>query len=133
LILPIITNYIPIATNRKQKISYDLIHQLQPVTGSSIIDVGCGNGRHCKYLAEKGFHATGIDLAFHMTAIRNMSEALKSGGVLVLDYLNPVYVEKHLVASEYREIDGIAYHITRWADEQHIYKKIAIVTANRSV
>lgn len=150
-----------------------LICQLQPSSDSSIIDVGCGTGRHCKYLASKGFQVTGIDLAFsnikearksagkslhfyrhdmripfgnknfdyvfnfftsfgyfkeseHTVVIRNMSEALKDDGMLVLDYLNPVYAEKNLVAAEQREIDGITYNITRWADDKYMYKKIAI-------
>jgi SAM-dependent methyltransferase len=37
--------------------------ELQPEKGS-IIDVGCGAGRHSKYLASKGFNVTGIDTAF---------------------------------------------------------------------
>ncbi|MBC7828582.1 MAG: methyltransferase domain-containing protein [Chitinophagaceae bacterium] len=152
----------------------ELIYELQPSFDSSMIDVGCGTGRHSKYLAEKGFEVTGIDLAFsnikeakrseskllhfsrhdmripfgkesynyvfnfftsfgyfkneseHAIVIRNMSDALKPGGVLVLDYLNTTYAEKQLVATEKREIDGIAYDITRWSDEKHIYKKISV-------
>src|SRR5215510_2688976 len=41
----------------------ELIGELEPVPGSSILDLGCGNGRHSKRLAEKGFAVTGIDLA----------------------------------------------------------------------
>jgi SAM-dependent methyltransferase len=41
----------------------ELIGYLRPVPGSSILDVGCGAGRHCKQLASKGFTVTGIDLA----------------------------------------------------------------------
>jgi SAM-dependent methyltransferase len=40
-----------------------LLVLLQPAKGSSIIDVGCGAGRHSKYLASKGFDVTGIDTA----------------------------------------------------------------------
>jgi 2-polyprenyl-3-methyl-5-hydroxy-6-metoxy-1,4-benzoquinol methylase len=42
----------------------ELVDALQPPPGSSMLDLGCGNGRHAKYLAAKGFHVTGIDLAF---------------------------------------------------------------------
>ena len=151
-----------------------LMKQLEPTPYSSIIDVGCGSGRHCRYLASKGFSVTGIDLAFsnikeakknagnlasffrhdmripfgnknfdyvfnfftsfgyfkndneHNLVIKNMCDALKPGGILVLDYLNPVYAEKNLIPAEQREIDGIVYDITRWTDQNFIYKKIAI-------
>ena len=152
----------------------NLVGELQPAIGSTMIDVGCGTGMHSKYLAAKGFQVTGIDLAFsnikqakksenallrfyrhdmrmpfgkenfdyvfnfftsfgyfknereHTRVLENMSEALKPGGMLVLDHINHVYAEKNLVADECREIDGIAYNITRWADQGHIYKRITI-------
>jgi len=40
-----------------------LINELQPAADSTMLDLGCGNGRHSKYLASKGFDVTGIDLA----------------------------------------------------------------------
>jgi SAM-dependent methyltransferase len=58
--------------------------------------------------------------------IGNMVTALKKDGTIVIDYLNVAYAEKHLVAVEEREIDGVWYHINRWADERFIYKRIAI-------
>jgi SAM-dependent methyltransferase len=41
----------------------ELIYYLQPKSNSFIMDVGCGNGRHCRQLASKGFNVMGIDLA----------------------------------------------------------------------
>jgi len=152
----------------------ELMIELQPEKRSSIIDVGCGAGRHSKYLASKGFDVTGIDTAFssiqlakpyqsallrffqhdmrtpfgkdrfdyvfnfftsfgyfksqheHYQVIKNMADAIKPGGTVVIDYLNVAYAEDHLVEAEEKEIDGIAYHITRWMDETHFYKKIVI-------
>ena len=40
-----------------------LITKLQPNAGSSMLDLGCGAGRHSKYLAQKGFNVTGLDLS----------------------------------------------------------------------
>ena len=40
-----------------------LMEELCPLPHSKILDLGCGNGRHSKYLASKGFSVTGIDLS----------------------------------------------------------------------
>ena len=41
----------------------ELINELEPAADSRMLDLGCGSGRHSKYLASKGFDVTGIDLA----------------------------------------------------------------------
>jgi len=41
----------------------ELIKELQPGPNACMLDLGCGNGRHSKYLSSKGFDVTGIDLA----------------------------------------------------------------------
>src|SRR4029077_10954842 len=40
-----------------------LLDHLRPASGSLMLDVACGRGRHSRILAEKGFDTTGIDLA----------------------------------------------------------------------
>jgi len=40
-----------------------LVEHLQPAAGSYMLDVACGKGRHSRFLAEKGFHVTGIDIS----------------------------------------------------------------------
>src|SRR5690348_7112852 len=40
-----------------------LLNELQPAPDSCMLDLDCGNGRHSKYLASKGFNVTGVDLA----------------------------------------------------------------------
>ena len=35
----------------------EVIALLQPKQRATMLDVGCGAGRHCKYLASKGFPA----------------------------------------------------------------------------
>jgi len=36
------------------------------------------------------------------------------------------YAEDHLVQHSQKEIDGVTYHLTKWTDETHFYKKIRI-------
>jgi len=43
-----------------------LIEELAMPTGASILDIGCGTGRHAVELARRGFQVTGIDLSAGM-------------------------------------------------------------------
>jgi SAM-dependent methyltransferase len=154
-----------------------LLFELRPPQNSVLLDVGCGNGRHSKYLASQGFIVAGFDtsrasikeaqklnsptLTFfqhdmrvpfgknrfdyvfnfftsfgyfsrseNLSVLENMQSALKAGGRLVIDYLNVAFAVNSLVESEEKEIDGINYVITRWHDEDFIYKKISIDDVN---
>ena len=40
-----------------------LLGYLKPDTDASMLDLGCGKGRHAVYLNEKGYEVTGIDLS----------------------------------------------------------------------
>jgi SAM-dependent methyltransferase len=50
----------------------ELIEELKPKKNSSMLDLGCGSGRHSKQLASKGFKVTGLDLA--SSSIRTAKE-----------------------------------------------------------
>jgi len=152
----------------------NLLPTLQPATHAKMLDLGCGAGRHSKYLASKGYHVTGLDLAAssirqaerykvenlqfyqhdmrvefgrnyfdyvlnfftsfgyfdtdaeHAKVINNISQSLKPGGVVMMDYINVAYASRHVIASEEKNIDGVRYYITRWMDDKHFFKKITI-------
>ncbi len=62
----------------------------------------------------------------HDNAIRTIAQALNNTGCFVLDYLNTQYAEAHLAPHSTKEIEGTVYHLTKWVDEKHFYKKIII-------
>ncbi len=41
-----------------------LLHVMQLPKQARVLDLACGKGRHAKYLAEKGFEVTGLDISF---------------------------------------------------------------------
>ena len=59
--------YRQLYSNRDEKEATDfidgLLAELKPAVNARVLDLGCGNGRHSKSLATKGFDVTGIDLA----------------------------------------------------------------------
>jgi SAM-dependent methyltransferase len=150
-----------------------LVDRLRPEEHASILDLGCGAGRHAKYLASKGFCVTGLDLAAssigsarrwerpglrflrhdmrqpfgrqafdyifnmftsfgyfdaaeHHRVLQHIANALRSGGRLVLDYLNVRHAASRLVPAEVTKIGDVPYLITRWSDATHFYKRIEV-------
>jgi SAM-dependent methyltransferase len=59
--------YHQLYANRSEKEASDfidgLLEVLTPAVNASMLDLGCGAGRHAKYLVAKGFNVTGLDLA----------------------------------------------------------------------
>jgi SAM-dependent methyltransferase len=59
--------YHQLYSNRSDKEAADfvdaLMDELNPSANSTMLDLGCGAGRHAKWLAAKGFDVTGLDLA----------------------------------------------------------------------
>ncbi|MEO5681347.1 MAG: class I SAM-dependent methyltransferase [Chitinophagaceae bacterium] len=62
----------------------------------------------------------------HYNAIRTIAQSLKSGAVLVMDYLNVHYAEDNLIHKSDKEMEGVNFHLTKWFDETHFYKKIIV-------
>ncbi|HTJ13772.1 MAG TPA: class I SAM-dependent methyltransferase [Dinghuibacter sp.] len=62
----------------------------------------------------------------HDNAMRSMAQSLRGPGVLVIDYLNVRFWENNLQHKMEREEEGVAFHITKWMDENHFFKKIEV-------
>ncbi len=58
-----------------------LLEELSLPPGRSILDVGCGTGRHAVELARRGYSVTGLDLSSEMLA--RAADAARSAGVHV--------------------------------------------------
>ncbi len=59
-------------------------------------------------------------------AMKNAAQALKPGGRILIDFLNPQQVAQHLIAQEKKEIEGVQFEIARRIDAKFIYKDITV-------
>lgn len=64
---------------------------LYSLEGTKILDVGCGNGKDCKYISEKGFDINGIDLSVGMLKIAK--EKVPNGKFEIMDIADITYSE----------------------------------------
>ncbi len=152
-----------------------LMHYLEPVKGSRILDIACGEGRFAAQLAGYGHEVMGIDLseqriqkakrmendhlsfyvhdmrfpfyinyfdyAFnfftsfgyfetqrdnHMAA-HAFADALKPGGLLVVDYFNTIVVEEELVPEQQVQKGGYTFELKRYVQEGKIVKEIKVI------
>jgi SAM-dependent methyltransferase len=62
----------------------------------------------------------------HLTVIRNIATSLKMGGRLIIDYLNVRCAVERETAAETVERNGTRFHISRWNDATHFYKRIIV-------
>lgn len=73
-----------------------------------------------------GYFATDEE---NQRVIQNMAKALKSGGEVVIDYLNPPFVKANLVPESTREIEGLLIEEKRWIEDSFVKKSITIKDA----
>lgn len=67
-----------------------------------------------------------FDDAGNAAAMRSIAGALRPGGTLLLDFLNAVAVEAHLVPESREERDGRKYHVRRRIDAGRVVKDVVI-------
>ena len=64
-------------------------------------------------------------------AIGAMASNLKSGGLLIIDFMNVKKSITNLIASEQKTIDGITFDISRKVENQHIIKDVHITDSKK--
>ncbi|CAJ1003164.1 MULTISPECIES: bifunctional 2-polyprenyl-6-hydroxyphenol methylase/3-demethylubiquinol 3-O-methyltransferase UbiG [Bacillales] len=64
--------------------------------------------------------------------VHNMAAALKPGGEVVIDYLNPAYVKAHLVPRSTKEVTGLFIEEERWIEDGFVKKRIVVNDAEQS-
>lgn len=58
--------------------------------------------------------------------IRNMAKALKTQGEVIIDFLNPAYVKRHLVPRSTKEAGALKIQEERWIEDGFVKKRIGI-------
>jgi SAM-dependent methyltransferase len=64
------------------------------------------------------------DPSDNLKSFQTFSGGLRSGGILVMDFLNPTYILANLVPEEKLKRGGITFHIKRWSEKGFLYKSI---------
>lgn len=62
----------------------------------------------------------------HDNAIRTIAQSLKLNGQFVIDFLNVQYAEDHTVHQSDIEIGNVNFHISKWFDDEHFFKRIIV-------
>lgn len=62
----------------------------------------------------------------HDNAIRTIAQSLKPDGEFVIDYLNVLFAEDHTIHQSDIEIGDVNFHITKWFDNEHFFKRIIV-------
>jgi 2-polyprenyl-3-methyl-5-hydroxy-6-metoxy-1,4-benzoquinol methylase len=67
--------------NRTHVLDPATLDLLGDVSGKQVLDLGCGEGRFCRLLAQRGASLTGVDLSSRMIELAREAEAKEPLGV----------------------------------------------------
>lgn len=65
--------------------------------------------------------------------IKVMSNSLKKGGYLLIDFFNPKYVVQNIVPHETKVIEGVVFEINRFIQDGFVIKKIQVIESNQKL
>jgi len=63
----------------------------------------------------------------NLSVVTSMANMLKPNGLVVIDYLNCTKTAQGLVEKESGTLDGISYSISRWIENEMVFKKMEFV------
>ena len=61
---------------------------------------------------------------YNLKTIKNIERQLKDDGIVVIDFMNTLFIKNNLVIEETKVIDDLSFKIKRRSDGKHIYKEI---------
>jgi len=61
---------------------------------------------------------------YNLKTIKNIERQLRDDGIVVIDFMNTLFVKNNLVIEETKVIDDLSFKIKRRSDGKHIYKEI---------
>ena len=104
--------------NRKYVLDQPMLSECGEVGGLEVLDAGCGEGRFCRLLAERGAKATGIDItaALIEEARRQHSEGrYEVGDVERLPYADSMFdiVVSYVVLLDVRDFRAAIFEMAR--------------------
>jgi SAM-dependent methyltransferase len=62
----------------------------------------------------------------NLLVLKNIHSALKENGILVLDFLNPVFVEKTLIPEATDDSNNVHFSIHRYIQDGFVFKEISV-------
>ena len=65
-----------------------------------------------------------VDDDYNLKTIQNIERQLKEKGIVIIDFMNTLFVKKNLVKEETKVIDNVEFRILRRSDNKYIYKEI---------
>ncbi len=68
----------------------------------------------------------------NIRTLKNAAIGLRTGGTFVLDFFNAQYVVDRLLGKETKTIDGVAFHIFKRQEGEHVIKTIEIQDRDQS-
>ena len=71
-------------------------------------------------------------IADNIKTLKSVNLGIKKGGYFVLDFFNSEYIIQNLVKSEVKVIDGTRFEISKWIEDEKVFKKIDFLDGEKS-
>jgi len=103
---------------RQRKELEFLLRALKPPTGASILDMGCGRGRHAVWLAERGFRLTAYDIS---STFLEVAKRFASRAGVSVSWHKCSHEDAHFPEGAF----DVAYALESFSPERPLFQKVA--------